>query len=97
MRFGLKTLMFASAISLGGLSAPVVAAPTHTAAPTTVAINEQAPATPSADSPAQSDEARYEEREKASDKAGEFKGGTVVIILSGTGLVIALLVLLLIT
>ncbi|MGE0549240.1 MAG: hypothetical protein AB7O24_15475 [Kofleriaceae bacterium] len=99
MRFGLTTLLFASAISLGGLSAPAVAAPGHTAAsPTAVTEHASTPtrAVAAAETPS-SDAEHYEQREKDSAKAGEFKGGNVVIILSGTGLVIALLVLLLIT
>ncbi|MGE0872425.1 MAG: hypothetical protein AB7P03_27975 [Kofleriaceae bacterium] len=98
MRFRRTTLLFASAMALGAPVAPAIAAPAHMASPTVVASAQAPAATPATpEAIAESDAERYEQREKDSKRAGDFQGGSVVIVLSGTGLVIALLVLLLIT
>ena len=92
----LNSLLLASAISLTGAAAPAFASPTHAIPAHTVVAEPVSEASPVAQDQRSDDEARYAEREKQSDKAKEFAGGNTVLIISGSTLLVALLVILLI-
>ncbi|MGE0549322.1 MAG: hypothetical protein AB7O24_33090 [Kofleriaceae bacterium] len=96
MRTRLNSLVFASAISLTGGAAPAFAAPAHAVPAQTVAVEQQQAAVPAEPEQRDQDEARYAEREKQSEKAKEFSGGNTVLVISGSTVLVALLVLLLI-
>ncbi len=88
-----SNIVLITALSLAPAAA--FAAPAHTTVATerTVASDPVPAPTPATDS---KDASRYADREQKDPKAADYKGGSVVIVASGTAILIALLILIII-